>query len=164
MNTLTGFAELLERTSVAASATAALDTAAALIEREAKAEIGSYQRSNLGPYDPWAELAQATKDERVRLGFTPNDPLLRTGELRDSIGRQVEGLEAVIGSTSDVMVYQELGTSRIPPRPVLGLAAIRKNRDVLRLIGNGLGAAMFAKWLGRPAPAHLEVSSIPDAE
>ena len=41
----------------------------------------------------------------VAKGFTPDDPLLRTGQLRDSISHQVQGLDAVVGSTSEVMVY-----------------------------------------------------------
>lgn len=107
----------------------ALDRVAAAIEQTAKDEFGIYQPA-VGSFRAWSQLADATKAERVRLGFTENDPLLRTGELRDSIGHEVEGMEAAIGSTSDVMVYQELGTSRIPPRPVLG-PALQHNKDLI---------------------------------
>ena len=34
----------------------------------------------------------------------------------------VEELEAEIGSDSQIMVYQEFGTSKMPPRPVMGPA------------------------------------------
>jgi hypothetical protein len=50
-------------------------------------------------------------------------PWLRTGELRESIGSDVDGSTAVIGSSSSVAVDQELGTSTIPPRSFLAATA-----------------------------------------
>jgi hypothetical protein len=50
-------------------------------------------------------------------------PWLRTGALRDSIGHEVDGAVAVVGSSSDVAVDQELGTRAIPPRPFLASTA-----------------------------------------
>ena len=148
MNTLNDFAALLEKTLIPVAASAALDAAAAAIEREAKQEIGTYQRSDMGPYEPWQELAQSTKADRVAQGYTENDPLLRSGELRDSIDRETHGLEAVVGSDSDVMVWQEFGTRTIPPRPVLGLAAVRKHEEVLKIVGDGVMAELVGKWFG----------------
>ncbi|HEV2700470.1 MAG TPA: hypothetical protein VGV09_02480, partial [Steroidobacteraceae bacterium] len=89
------------------------------IEATAKKEIGTYQ-PEVGQFPAWAPLAESTMADRVAQGFPADEPLLRTGELRDSISHEVRGHEVAIGSTSDVMVFQELGTSRIPPRPVLG--------------------------------------------
>lgn len=119
----------------------ALDRAAAIIEQSAKDEIGTYQPS-VGPFNGWPQLAESTQKEREHLGFTPNDPLLRTGGLRDSISREVQGLEAVVGSTSDVMVYQELGTPSIPPRPVLGPAAFKNKKKIERILGEAVVEAM----------------------
>jgi HK97 gp10 family phage protein len=113
--------------AIRASTHKALDQAAKIIEVDAKKQIGDYQ-AEVGPFAGWVELADSTKADRVAKGFTENDPLLRTGGLRDSISRQVEGDEAAVGSTSDIAVYQELGTDKIPPRPFLGPAAF-KNRD-----------------------------------
>jgi hypothetical protein len=110
-----------------------LDKAAAVIERDAKAKFGEYQ-PDVPPYNAWAELAEATKRDRVARGFSENDPLLRSGGLRDSVSRRVEGLEAQVGSTSDVMVYQELGTPTIPPRPVLGPAAVESREQVSHIL------------------------------
>lgn len=119
----------------------ALDRAAAIIEKDAKGQIGFYQQE-AGPFNAWPELADSTKQDRVAKGFSENDPLLRTGELRDSMSREVVGNEAAVGSTSDVMVYQELGTVRIPPRPVLGPAAF-KNRDrIEQVLGEAVVHAM----------------------
>lgn len=148
MNTLNDFADLLEKALIPVEASAALDTAAAVIEHEAKREIGTYQRSDMGPYEAWPELAESTKAERVRQGYSENDPLLRSGELRDSISRETHGLEAVVGSDSDVMVYQEFGTRTIPPRPVLGLAAVRSHEAVLKIVGDGVFAALVGSWFG----------------
>jgi HK97 gp10 family phage protein len=123
-----------------------LDLIGKTITKEAKAEIGNYQPA-MGDFESWPELADSTKRDRVRKGFTENDPLLRTGELRDSISYKVHGLNVSIGSTSDIMVYQELGTAKIPPRPVLG-TALYKNKDI---VIKHLGEAVFtATSLGKP--------------
>src|SRR5258708_1324272 len=93
----------------------ALERAAKLVEKTAKAEIGEYQ-DGAGEVVGWAELADSTKADRVHQGFPENEPELRTGKLRDSIGHRVGTNEAVIGSDDPVMEYQELGTSKMPPR------------------------------------------------
>ncbi len=56
-------------------------------------------------------------------GFPANNPLLRSGELRDSITMRSDGNGAIIGSPLDIALYQENGTEHIPPRPFLGPAA-----------------------------------------
>ncbi len=112
------------------------------VEKTAKSEIGHYQ-DEVGPFAGWVELADGTKVERVALGFTENDPLERTGELGDSISHEIHGLEAVIGSDSDIMVYQELGTERIPPRAVLGPAGIRNKDLILRILGHAAAEGLL---------------------
>lgn len=107
-----------------------LKKAAKIIEKAAKDEFGEYQ-PKVGSFNEWAELAESTKEDRLKKGFIENDLLLRTGQLRDSIEHEVKGLEAVIGSKDEVMVYQEFGTSKIPPRPVLGPATYR-NKDKIK--------------------------------
>jgi HK97 gp10 family phage protein len=119
-----------------------LERCAQLMERTAKAEIGVYQ-SEIGDFPGWVELADATKAERVQQGYTENDPLLRSGSLRDSISHEIEGDTAAVGSTSDVMVYQELGTERIPPRPVLGPAALRNKEKIQRILGHAVAEGLL---------------------
>lgn len=124
----------------------ALEKAARVVEREAKAEIGEYQ-GQAGPFVAWAELAQSTKDDRVRNGFAENEPLLRTGDLRDSIGHTVhmhdpQSGEATVGSNSDIAVYQELGTRHIPPRSFLGGALVRKTNEVKAICGQEVVRAL----------------------
>lgn len=132
----------------------ALDRAAQIIEEDAKAQFGEYQ-DQVGPFPAWTPLADATKANRVREGFPEDEPLLRTGDLRDSISREVDGNEAAVGSTSDVMVYQELGTSRIPPRPVLGPAALKNKEEIQHVLGE---STMHALEYGSPG----ELRKLPD--
>lgn len=120
---------------------AGLEEAAKIVEATAKEEIGRYQPA-IGEFEAWPELADSTKKDRVYQGFTENDPLLRTGALRESISHIPElitmdgdSMEATIGSTSDIMVWQELGTKTIPPRPVLGPAALRNEGKIQEIIG-----------------------------
>ena len=115
----------------------ALERVAVKVENTAKAEFGEYQDA-IGPFPEWTELADSTQAERGRLGFPENEPLLRTGELRDSISHEVHELTATIGSTSDIMVYQEFGTERIPPRPVLGPAAEANHETIVRELGGAV--------------------------
>lgn len=119
-----------------------LKECAVAIEATAKSEFGHYQ-PEVQPFAGWVELADSTKAERQAQGFTPNDPLLRSGELQKSVNHEVSGLEAVIGSTSDVMVYQELGTDKIPPRAVLGPAAIRNKKLIMKTLGHAAAEGLL---------------------
>lgn len=130
--------------------TAALERVAKRIEATAKSEFGVYQ-PGVGPFGAWPELAESTKEERERLGFTPDDPLLRTGGLRDGISHRVADLEAEIGSDDDVMVYQEFGTEHIPPRPVLGPAAERNHDVILAELGGAVVAGIIGGDLVHPS-------------
>lgn len=107
----------------------ALEGAAVIVETEAKRVIGTYDYN-------WPELADSTKADRVHQGFPENEPLLRTGEMRDSIEHVSDSREANVGSNNDKAVWQELGTSRgIPPRSFLGQAAVHKASEVVDEIG-----------------------------
>jgi phage gpG-like protein len=109
-----------------------LDEMATRIQERAKAKIGHYQ-DEAGPFNGWSQLKKSTQQDRSRHGYGANDPLLRTGDLRDSIKKAIYGSFAVVGSDSMIAVYQELGTHgpgvdpatgyHVPPRPFLGPAA-----------------------------------------
>jgi len=129
-----------------------LDAAAARVAQTARKELGAYQPA-VGPFPAWEELADSTKADRVRKGYAENDPLLRTGELRNSISHQTRGLEAAIGSDSDVAVYQELGTPKIPPRPFLGPAVEHNHEAIRKIVG---GAVVTGLLGGGSIPAGLE--------
>lgn len=115
----------------------ALEQCAVLVERTAKQEIGTYQDA-VGPFPAWPQLANSTQEERARLGFTPDDPLLRRGDLRDSIEHETEQFRTVIGSKSEIAAYQEFGTSRIPPRPFIGPAVVHNEKKIVKLLGGAV--------------------------
>lgn len=111
------------------------------IELESKSIIGHRQYGiNGAGFGVWPDLADSTKEDKERKGFgnAGNDwqPLLRTGEMRDSITFTTGKHEVSIGSPSDILVYQELGTEFIPPRPVLSLAMYREKVKMQKAIGN----------------------------
>ncbi|HVC15974.1 MAG TPA: hypothetical protein VNE18_01600 [Rhodanobacter sp.] len=128
----------------------AMKRAALIVEKEAKREIGHYQEE-AGPFAAWAMLADSTVAEKQALGYAPPDnPLLRKGDLRDSIGHAVSEAgafhaEAVVGSNSDIAVYQELGTEKMPPRSFLGGAAVRSGKKVAEAVGGGVIAALIGR-------------------
>ena len=124
-----------ERIAQSAAFENGLGKAAQLLEEKAKETIGEYHDA-VGPMPAWAELADATKADRVAQGFPEDEPLLRTGELRDSIGHEVSGNEAWIGSDSDIAEYHEFGTSRMPPRPIFGTALYENIDKVVDEIGH----------------------------
>jgi hypothetical protein len=134
--TLDEFIAKLEKaaTEVPAGIEAGLHAAGEMVEKEAKAEIGTYQRGNTGPFGDWDELAAYTKEDRLKRGFSENDPGYRTGEMRDSIGHTVHGESAHIGSNDDKLKWFELGTVgkagelAQPARSVLGVALFRHGR------------------------------------
>lgn len=137
----------------------ALEHAARVVERQAKKEIGKYQ-PDTPPFAGWAQLASGTIAEKEKLGYAPPDnPLLRDGDLRNSIGHKVDmnftlrGGRATVGSDSDIAVYQELGTTRIPPRSFLGSAAVNKTPEVVAILGKGFVAGLVGEEVvGRYLP------------
>ncbi|MDA8231702.1 MAG: hypothetical protein M0006_10220 [Magnetospirillum sp.] len=122
----------------------ALEHAAKVVEREAKNRIGEYQDAS-GPFAGWAELADSTKADRVAQGYSENEPGLRSGEMRDSIGHRVGDGDAHIGSDDDKLVWFELGTENQPPRSVLDGAAVAKEAEVVAIIGESAVAALVGE-------------------
>ncbi len=95
-----------------------------------------------------AEASKLADAVRARLGAPPGGehdaPWLRTGELQASIGSQAEGLDAQVGSTSAVALYQEQGTARLPPRPFLAPAAAEAGEAIAEAIGRAAHEALTA--------------------
>lgn len=74
-----------------------------------------------GHYQPgWAPLAESTLRDKERQGYPVPSPLKRTGKMAGSYRKEVDpfDLVLVIGSPKKEALWQEEGTSRIPPRPV----------------------------------------------
>jgi len=139
-----------------------LGRAAEIVEKAAKKRLGHYHRA-VGPFPGWVPLAPVTRADRVRKGYTPNDPLLRSGELRDHITHDVHGFEAMIGvkgegadengtDIGDIATYMELGTENVPPRPYLGPAAYRNRKKVGLILAESAVAGFVG---GRALPHRL---------
>jgi phage gpG-like protein len=108
-------------------------------------------RRTFGDATKLAELAEATQDERVAQGYSPNEPLLRDGELlRDSVERIHEGLVAGVGSNEPIMAYHEFGyVSRggtpVPPRPVFEIALYQSEPEVIALMESAVETILGGK-------------------
>ena len=114
----------------------ALETIGENTAERAQEKMGVYQEG-FPPFPEWPELAPFTKVDRVKKGFSANEPLLRTGELRATIGFGVEGDTVEVGSTHTVAPIQEFGDPvlNIPSRPFIGPAmAEEMQRKALVLV------------------------------
>lgn len=125
---------------------AGLDVAGALVRDKARAMIGEYQPA-VGELPEWEPLKPGTQAERVRLGFTADDPLLRTGALREAIeARPVEnGVRVGVFGDNDlapIAFAQELGTSTIPPRSFVRGAGFFMEEAAAEAIGLRVHAAL----------------------
>ena len=110
----------------------ALEKAAKIVEDGSKKAIGTYEFG-------WPPLAESTLEKKAA-----DTPLLETGELRDSIRHEVDGDTARIGSDLDYALYQEVGTSRIPPRSCLMQSAVHHRDEIVHEIGQ----TMVTKLIG----------------
>ncbi len=162
------FIGILDRMPLAVKAAGklALERGSRRIVKEAQHRIGTYQEAE-GPFAAWAELAEATKEQRVAQGYSENDPLLRSGALRDAIEYTVltKGFEheAVIGvkhamvddpatgkavDIGMVAAVQELGDARVPPRSFIGGAGYHMAPVVRDIVGHAIEAAISGKPVG----------------
>lgn len=89
-------------------------------------------------------LAQAVRDGLAEpQGAGDHDkPWRRTGALHDSITATAAGLEAAVGSNDPAAAPQELGTSRIPPRPFLAPVAVERAQAIAKAIGQSVVAQL----------------------
>lgn len=124
-----------------------IDAAGALVQKTAKAEIGILQPTK-GPFPAWEPLAPSTIAEKQRLGFSFNqesNPLLRTGQLRDSIQLVLTPNGFVVGSADPIAEYQELGTSRIPARPFIQPALFQSLPVIRKQLQNVVRVTLMGK-------------------
>ena len=115
-----------------------LEKALQLIENDAKDQIGHYQ-PGVGEFPAWAPLAESTEAEKARLGAPLGAPLLRHGGLYASFQHEVLAPDdGVVGSTDPTLVFHEFGTSKMPPRPVMGPAVVRNRAQIQKILGQAL--------------------------
>lgn len=112
-----------------------------VVKLDAKERIGHYQHG-------WAPLALSTVADKGRKGFLGalavggdggENPLLRTGRMRGTIQSEVTTHGFIVGSEDEVMKWQEFGTSKMPPRPVLGPAMYRVMPLAAPLLARNIG-------------------------
>lgn len=114
-----------------------LERALVVLENDAKGQIGHYQGAH-GDFPAWAPLADSTEREKQRIGAPADAPLLRHGGMYASFGHSIEGHDGVMGSTDPTMVFHEFGTSKMPPRPVIGPAVVKQRKTVEQILGAAL--------------------------
>lgn len=118
---MSDFACYVERLSVEA---AALPAEGARIMAPVMAET---VKSVFGRTPPLADLAESTQAERAAKGYAPNEPLVRTGDLRDSVESAIaiDGTHALAmtGSADPLARIHEDGSAHFPPRPTFRIGA-----------------------------------------
>ncbi|MGD0188894.1 MAG: phage virion morphogenesis protein [Roseiarcus sp.] len=120
-----------------------VEKAASLVRANARDAIGNADNGY-----GWAPLAESTIADKERQGYTTPAPLLRTGELRDSIGITMGHHVAWVGSNNDKAVWHEFGTNRIPPRPFISKPAIESEELIHKIAVNTVGMALAGHRAG----------------
>lgn len=112
-----------------------LDRVGKIALREIQTAIGTYRYS-------WPPLSAKT----IARKRTGDSPLLETGALRDSYGATMVDRETIeVGSDDPKAQWHEFGTSRMPPRPVLGEMVKAKEADIVKVLGEGALGALELK-------------------
>ena len=152
------FAAHLERVAIRlpGAGAAAMDQGAKVIQDAARASLGHYQ-GGAGPFVSWAPLARRTNEDRSEQGYPEDEPLRRSGLLRDNIERCSDPHEARVGvpdrdvvhpydnrtaNIGTIAVEQELGTATIPPRSFLGHAAFVPGEGAAGVVVSIMAAAV----------------------
>ena len=112
-----------------------IERACQIVQKKAKAAIGK-------DHEMWPDLAPSTIADKKAHGYGTPKPLLRTGELRDSIEYVANGHEGAVGSNLEIAVFQELGTRHIPPRSFLVSSAISSEDRIHRMAAATAMAAL----------------------
>ena len=112
-------------------------------------------RERLERLRPEEVMAQALAEQAARMaarvqgglseppgGPGHDEPWLQSGALRNSVGAQADGLQAVVGSSDPAAVPQELGTAHMPARPFLAPVAAAMGEEVARAVGARVAAAL----------------------
>jgi hypothetical protein len=118
----------------------------AAIVRQACIMVATEAKRVIGTYDyGWPSLAESTLAKKAA-----DTPLLETGEMRDSIEWNAHGNEGHVGSNNDKAVWQELGTSRIPPRSFLAGALHHEAPEIVKMAGKAVHAVVAGKGMHSP--------------
>ncbi len=119
---------------------AATEPTEAVIARTVADNAVGHIKRVFGDLNKLTTLAESTQAERVRQGYTANDPLKRSGELRDSITSESAGSISAVGSTDPKMPWLEYGTHKMPARPAIGIGTHDAAADTLVIVTAGAQA------------------------
>jgi HK97 gp10 family phage protein len=100
-----------------------LELAGKIVAERAKSKLGTYQAG-------WPPL----KPETIARKATGDSPELETGAMRDTIATHASAERAVI-TVGGAALWQELGTSKMPPRPFMGPALRESAGEIAGVIG-----------------------------
>lgn len=88
-----------------------------------------------------------------------DEPWLQSGALRNSVGAQADGLQAVVGSSDPAAVPQEMGTAHMPARPFLAPVAAGMGEEVARAVGAAVAAALRGDGTDGFDPSEVQLAS-----
>jgi HK97 gp10 family phage protein len=94
-----------------------------VVAERAKSKLGTYQAG-------WPPL----KPETIARKATGDSPLLETGAMRNTIAEHASPAKATI-TVGGPALWQELGTSKMPPRPFMGPALRESAGEIEAAIG-----------------------------
>jgi hypothetical protein len=148
---MTGFMSLLEAAAKFHAIGRDMEEIGPAIVRKACEMVCTEAKRVIGTYDyDWPQLSPETLARKMM-----NTPLIETGEMRASIEWQSHGLEGAVGSNNDKAVWQELGTSRIPPRSFLVGAAVHMEEKIHKMAARAVMAVLAGRGLHGSEMAEL---------
>jgi hypothetical protein len=110
---------------------AALEAGAQEFLKRAKAAIGTYEYG-------WPSLAEST----IASKGGADTPGLETGDMQASGSYEVHAASFTVGFTDPKTAWFEFGTSRQPPRPIIGGTIDHHGAEIARLVGIRFGEIM----------------------
>lgn len=123
----------------------ALKHACVTVLVEAQTSLGEYQQAS-GPFAAWPQLAAATMEDRQRKGYTPDEPLHRSGDMRRSLEWTIKGHVGHVGTDNPYAEFMELGTTKVPARSFLGAAAFRKEYVIHKMFAKAAANVLGGRW------------------
>jgi HK97 gp10 family phage protein len=101
------------------------------VRENARHAIGTYAYG-------WQPLSDSTIEHKGGR----DEPLLDTGQLRDSIGIKLFPNRGVVGTNDETAEWHEYGTSKMPPRPFMLPAAFQATKEIEKSARKYVSAAL----------------------
>lgn len=114
-----------------------LEAGGKLFLKRAQAAMGTYEYG-------WPSLQQET----IARKKTGDSPLVETEVMRNSGGYTLHSHSVIVGFTDPKILVHEFGTSRVPPRPVIGGTVAHHGKEIAHKIGVRFGEVFASSLLG----------------